>query len=334
MNRTGSVLRLIVCSTLISATGFMLMQPAAAITRHVSSSTSKWRGPKLIDRKASLASISCPTATFCVAIDFLGYVVTYDGTSWSKPSSTDLTNFAGPPGSPEISCPSASFCMALGPLGQEEVTYNGTQWSSASQLPSGAKSKFASLSCTGPSFCVEAGLGEIYIYNGSTWKASHSYNADNPTAQVSCASDTFCAAVGWGGIALTYNGASWSSAKNVNSGGTLSSVSCPANGDFCSAVAQTTSALTYNGTAWSKPETIEQGYKFFSVSCSSSSFCATTAIAPAPVLDDNYLVTYDGSSSSVISTSVSYPELYRSVSCPGDGTCFAVGGGDLLTLRS
>ena len=60
--------------------------------------------------------VSCPTATFCVAVGSDGNAIEWNGTTWSAPQSVD-PNLAtsGQPllGIDAVSCPAASFCVAL-----------------------------------------------------------------------------------------------------------------------------------------------------------------------------------------------------------------------------
>jgi len=56
--------------------------------------------------------VSCPSASFCIAVGGDGSVYTYDGTSWSTKPKVDVVNgeFLGFSG---VACLSASFCMAV-----------------------------------------------------------------------------------------------------------------------------------------------------------------------------------------------------------------------------
>ncbi|TPG15110.1 hypothetical protein EAH86_16460 [Pedococcus bigeumensis] len=63
-----------------------------------------------------LASISCPTASFCAAVDGLGYAVTFDGTTWADPISIDTGT-----SSYSVSCPTDSFCVMVDGYGRAVV---------------------------------------------------------------------------------------------------------------------------------------------------------------------------------------------------------------------
>ena len=70
--------------------------------------------------------VSCPSATFCVAVVSDGRALVWDGTSWSAPQSINpnlanargqaTTSSNGHPslGFKSVSCPSPTFCVAVG----------------------------------------------------------------------------------------------------------------------------------------------------------------------------------------------------------------------------
>ncbi|MCL5948469.1 MAG: IPT/TIG domain-containing protein [Actinobacteria bacterium] len=91
-------------------------QPASA-------SSPTWSAPtKIIPTVGSgyLASVSCPTTTFCAAVDDSGYALTYNGSTWSTPLSVDGNNILY-----SVSCPTTIFCMAVDDSGNS-LTYGGS----------------------------------------------------------------------------------------------------------------------------------------------------------------------------------------------------------------
>jgi hypothetical protein len=109
----------------------------------------EWSSPRVVDAQRTLDSVSCPTQSFCLAIDQSGYavtltegaantsvrkiaskspgyvscassslcvavegtaVLTFDGSSWSKP--VEIDNPAVDGSLRSVSCPSVSFCVA------------------------------------------------------------------------------------------------------------------------------------------------------------------------------------------------------------------------------
>jgi hypothetical protein len=72
-----------------------------------------WTPVQTIDPQGGLDSISCPTATFCMAADESGSVLQWDGGSWSAPARVlpAATQYTGDPTT--VSCSDQNFCMVL-----------------------------------------------------------------------------------------------------------------------------------------------------------------------------------------------------------------------------
>ena len=56
---------------------------------------------------AEKTSVSCPTTSFCAAVDLKGNALTYHSGTWSPPE-----NVTGPCLS-SVSCTTATFCIAV-----------------------------------------------------------------------------------------------------------------------------------------------------------------------------------------------------------------------------
>jgi hypothetical protein len=160
----------------------------------------------VIDPGNRLSTVSCPSASFCAAVDYGPDVVTFNGSSWSKPSAID-------PGTllQAVSCASASFCVAIDRKG-DALTFNGSSWSAPVNAdPNGLSMgeggiSWPVVSCPARDFCaaVDGGGGNIVTFDGSTWSAP--VNIDSKAANsvngpvliflmsVSCHSATFCVA--------------------------------------------------------------------------------------------------------------------------------------------
>jgi len=118
---------------------------------------------------SGLTSVSCPSASFCVAegiVNFYAYepqksylvAVGYNHGSWSAPAKLN----AGPAAPIAVSCFSVSFCLALGG-GAQALTYNGRSWSAPTTID--PDSGLHSVSCPSTSFCVAVdGLGNALSY--------------------------------------------------------------------------------------------------------------------------------------------------------------------------
>ena len=71
--------------------------------------------------RRALTSVSCPDATFCVALDARGDAVRWNGARWLAPARVDAAGFTG------VSCASAAFCAAVAGDGDAELTTNGAR---------------------------------------------------------------------------------------------------------------------------------------------------------------------------------------------------------------
>src|SRR5436309_1617103 len=112
---------------------------------------SGWSAPALIDPAFHATAVSCPSSTFCAAVDNAGDAVTFDGLAWGSQARIDGS--PGPNGLVSVSCPTASFCVAVDSNGNA-LTYNGASWSTPVRAGGGTLS---SVSCTSSTFCAAVG---------------------------------------------------------------------------------------------------------------------------------------------------------------------------------
>ena len=170
-------------------------------------------------------SVSCSSASFCMAVLESGYAAVYDGTESSRPSG--LSSSAGEPGS--VSCPTVSFCMAVDARDSSAFLFNGSTWSSAPRINdpvSGTQMGMASVSCSSPSFCAAVDNGsDAFAFTGTSWSPATAIDPGNELSTVSCPSASFCAAVDYGPNVVTFNGTSWSKPSAIDPGGYLQAVS-------------------------------------------------------------------------------------------------------------
>ena len=245
-----------------------------------------------------LASISCASVSFCVAVGVYingsgnpqTTLLIWNGSTWKLDTAASLSTPTGQPGGfTSISCASASFCVAAGYYspGKEPqnllLVWNGSTWSldTASSLSTSTSqfNQLKSVSCASQSFCVAAGL----FYNGTTDK----------------------------NLVLTWNGSKWSLDTQASlpapgsSADTLSSVSCTsqsfcvAGGKYIDTAGYTQNlVLTWNGSAWSldsaaslSTSSTKTNY-LSSVSCVGSSFCVATGAYKSASIYQNLILSY------------------------------------------
>ncbi len=281
-----------------------------------------------IDSGVPLASVSCTSDTFCMAVGGegpggAGYALSYNGSTWSTPT---LIDSGGPLSS--VSCTSDTFCMAVDWNG-DAMSYDGSTWSAATLVDSVGPGNLGSVSCTSDTFCMAVDwLGYALSYDGSTWSTPMLIDSNEGLTSVSCTSSTFCMAVDYNGNsqnAFSYDGSGWS----VTSGGPaegLSGVSCTSS-TFCMVAAYSSDAVSYSGSGWSSitPTDPSATGDWATVSCSGSSFCML-------VDDPGDAAVYDSSGWSPAANIDS--STLDSVSCVNSSFCMAVdGAGNALTYR-
>ena len=235
-------------------------------------------------------SVSCPTASFCMAVDARDAAAfLFNGSTWSSaPGINDpASNTLG--GMASVSCSSPSFCAAVD-NGSNAFTFNGTSWSPATVIDPG--NELGTVSCPSTSFCAAVDYGpNVVTFNGTSWSKPTAIDPGTHLQAVSCASATFCVAIDRKGNALTFNGSTWSAPVNADPNGlsmgeggiSWPMVSCPVS-DFCAAVdGNTGNVVTFDGGGWTAPVSIDSKAAnsdrepvlvfLMSVSCLSAVFC-------------------------------------------------------------
>lgn len=71
---------------------------------------STWSPAQQVDPGEWMLSVSCPTESFCIAVDDRGDALTFNGSIWSAPAQIDPMKHI----LTAVSCPSESFCAAAG----------------------------------------------------------------------------------------------------------------------------------------------------------------------------------------------------------------------------
>jgi hypothetical protein len=168
--------------------------------------------------KNSLASVSCGTASACMAVGMSAgrQARTVLAESWNG-STWNLQPAPAPPGEVSelsgVSCPSATDCMAVGYYSSASAVmpladlWNGTTWTI--ELPPGPTGGFdptlTSVSCTSPSACTAVGYYDTTSggsqalaerWDGTSWTVQATPAVDSTMYGVSCGSATECTAVG------------------------------------------------------------------------------------------------------------------------------------------
>ena len=185
------------------------------------------------------------------------------------------------------------------------------------------------ISCPTATFCMtvqQDGFAEHW--NGTSWTAPVQVGQATTLSALSCASASFCVAIGNGSGGLTdlesYDGTSWTHAIDLPGYAGQLQVSC-ASASFCLANAGTSYA-SFDGSTWSVRQlTGTQLKSWYSLSCPSAGFCL--------VADDaGRTSTFDGSNWST-PVSVTGDQSAWSVSCASASFCVAVNSSDVATFN-
>ena len=177
---------------------------------------SSWSAP--VDLESPTTDISGPTSSFCAVIGSSGWAVTYHAGTWSSPVDVYAAGFLR-----SVSCASEDFCVAVGeepqPIGKkvhsqkmaQYAVYDGNSWSAVSGVPGVVR--LQNVSCLSSTFCLATSEGQMASFNGSTWSSPTGLPLS--PKDISCVSETFCAAIDEEGEAATFNGSSWSSPSAI-----------------------------------------------------------------------------------------------------------------------
>jgi hypothetical protein len=208
------------------------------IVPSVARASAHWSAPTQVD-SVPLVSVSCPSGSFCAAVDSAGNAVTFNGTSWSVPLTIDAATTLS-----SVSCPSASSCVAVDRSGNA-VTYNGSIWGAPASID--PTHSLSSVSCPSASFCLAVDINSYFVsYEGGSWSPPAGLVIEQ-LSSVSCPSASFCAAVNNGyGWAPTYDGSTWgpNPMSSLKIGAGLRSVSC-SSAVFCATVDDAGEAFLY-----------------------------------------------------------------------------------------
>lgn len=263
---------------------------------------SSWQQQPVPANAVAVTSVSCVSAGYCEAVG-TGAAYGFDGSQWTAQTLPSALSSAGLTG---VSCALRAHCEAVG-AGNVAAALTGNKWS-AQSAPYPAGSAFASLtavSCASARTCEAAGDYQIQVtandpkalaeaWDGSSWAVQHAAApagaTDNSLSGVSCASASFCAAVGThanstGGednLAELWTGTSWQITPTPDIASTngvaynvLNSVSC-VSASFCQAVGtgpDGPAAALWNGTAWTVQTIPGPDIEPQAVSCATTDFC-------------------------------------------------------------
>ncbi len=234
----------------------------------------------------SIQQISCPSATFCLAMmdTFPGpqKVQSWNGSKWSAlPSPSNLSDVQA------LSCSSPSNCVVVG--SDTASIWNGTSWQTTSIAPKGKRVFMDAVSCASVTMCMAIGVDSstdgllAETWNGSSWSVSFdtpNHQAGQDGDEVSCPSATFCME-NTGTGTMSWDGSNWHqqnvdvpdfSATSLSCGSTSSCVLTEDVEDLQSG-AVSFGAQVWNGVSWQASDLAGHISRLSGVSCASATSC-------------------------------------------------------------
>lgn len=294
-----------------------------------------WGTPVLVDASSPLQSVSCPTSSFCAAVDAHGQAVLYVSGSWTAPQRID-----GGTQINSVSCSSSSFCAAVDESGNV-LYYNGSHWTAPQRIDRSAFPELTSVSCNGPTFCASVdGAGNGLVFDGARWSPPQQVDpagwsrVSRDIATVSCPTAGFCVGVTPEDYGFFYSNGSWQPESSLIASAPVTTikyrnpVSCPSV-TFCVAAENLGQIVAYDGTQWSLPVTVDPSNYIAALSCASATFCAAVDGLLPPGFNDysggssGQVFIYDGLSWSA-PVQVDQFGVVTSLSCPTSTFCVAV----------
>jgi hypothetical protein len=318
-----------------------------------------------------LKAVSCASASFCEAVGsytasgtILSLAEEWNGTAWTIQSTPNQTGT--PTELDGVSCASATFCEAADFYGAMAEVWNGTSWAAQSvPYPSGMTSPgLYSVSCQSATSCAAVGVyfnpdtnAETTFaetWNGASWQEQsvpQAASSDQVLQAVSCASATFCEAVGYQevyvsgvdtfhALADVWRDGAWHLQQPPSAPGTavtnLAGVSCAA-ADACEAGGSLPVRMeVWDGTSWATQTAVNPpgaaDNALDGVSCVTATFCEAVGSDTGPHL--GLEETWNGSAWKIQPSAVLLP-LLTAVSCVTASFCEAVGslsGGDAAAV--
>jgi hypothetical protein len=138
-----------------------------------------------------LLSVSCSTPQFCMATNFDGQILAFNGTRWTP------SRVSGPKSMISVSCTASRFCMAVTTIGDSTTFHSGT-WSSPKLIPAFKNAGAYSVSCVSAAECSVIGLsGAVAMWISGRWSSPLTVFPGGYVAGVaiSCSAGGNCVAV-------------------------------------------------------------------------------------------------------------------------------------------
>lgn len=311
----------------------------------VGGATGSWTitSPVKGGRQAVFASVSCPTATSCVAVGAnnrqrgasAAILEQWANGRWSRATAPAGGSLSFPS---SVSCPLENWCVATG-LGTAVQPHfdlwNGSAWS---DVPGAGQtgnplSFLSSVSCSSPSFCLAVGTQSAALpVGGQASPVNHPFDPASTGAPRGSGTLPF---------AEQWDGSTWSVVAFPASldAVQLSGDSCPSV-NWCKVVGtngRKPFIATYDGGSWSTATGSATGGRasLGAVTCLSVTRCVAVGSRASRTSVRTLIESWSGSNwTTVPSPNVGVDDGLSGVSCASSVSCIAVGGSGVLSGTS
>lgn len=308
-------------------------------------SASDWTNASISDSNA-IQFIQCQSSSSCIAVDDDDYVLSYDGTSWSKSSTPLFTDSGG--GLTGLSCPSSSLCMASDYSGDVYISDTpsdlSTAWTEETSSTTGVSDGVGGVSCSSASDCALLASYEgeaAYTTDASsptpTWTAGTAATGlrDNVlNGGLTCVNGTTACLAGVSGgslFASTNGGSTFAQASGFPSSiGNAGAIGC-AGSSLCAAgtdqgyVSSSTDPTDGGSSTWSSGVLSAVGLnsvQFGPSSCPSGTLCVGA---------DSQGRLFTGTPGSFTETSLADADGLGAPICPSTSLCMDTNGTDIFS---
>ena len=247
-------------------------------------------GTPLTSANGGVNAVSCPTSTFCVAVDRSGAMSRFNGSTWSTPQTIDGTTSLT-----SVSCPTTTFCAATDVRGNY-VMMDGLTWGPPTSLATSNSPVMQSVSCASPTFCLAVGETanfapiDYYFYNG-VWSPDtvvFSPSDTSPFNSVSCTAALVCLATDLGGGVMTFafsptptpslsHPPTPTPVDASSKGFVPNSIACVA-ATSCVIGSKSNQISVFNGTSWTTTTEFMAGVNGVQVSCAQMTCVANDSL--------------------------------------------------------
>ncbi len=235
---------------------------------------------------ASLASIWCASAKYCLAVgsDTVAgkskpIAESFDGSAWHLIGAPSIPVYG-------VACNAPGNCLAIG--NNDSERWNRATWT---QVATPSVGRITSISCPSATSCLAINGAATLEYNGLSWTTQAPPAAFAGGTALWCGSTADCEAVGSGGpagsVAEHWNGTFWTGQRTGRQD-SLVSVSCNST-SHCVALGSyissrgvpSTMSMQFNGRTWAL--TSDLPAPVTDVSCTTFSFCMAEGNGPDAV---------------------------------------------------